>query len=170
MVALEFHFHYTLHKNGGTWVSLSFSYFGLKTVIKFDTVQPVQNWVFFLFTVEVYKCEYIVLNCGQCVTLDAKYGCSWCANRRQCSLQEDCTEGLWISANDTCPNPQIHSVCWHITSILSSNYLLKNMWLIMRLSFWMCLLTMHNCTWNPKFSLCRGNKIKAHRIVWVSLM
>ncbi|XP_048741494.2 plexin-A4-like isoform X3 [Ostrea edulis] len=57
-------------------------------------------------TVQIFKCKYMVTNCGLCLTMDTKYNCGWCSPTNQCSRQKECQE-KWLDRDDTCPNPKI---------------------------------------------------------------
>ncbi|XP_069142714.1 plexin-A2-like isoform X2 [Argopecten irradians] len=55
-------------------------------------------------TVRIYKCNLMVTNCGQCLSMDSEYECGWCGD--QCSLQKNCSDS-WLDRSSTCPNPKI---------------------------------------------------------------
>ncbi|OWF53201.1 plexin-A4-like isoform X2 [Mizuhopecten yessoensis] len=55
-------------------------------------------------TVRIYKCNLMVTNCGQCLSMDAEYECGWCGD--ECSLQKNCDDS-WLDRSSTCPNPKI---------------------------------------------------------------
>lgn len=50
-------------------------------------------------------------NCGMCLAMDEKYGCGWCQSSNRCQVREQCDNGMgvWLSRNQTCPNPEIRS-------------------------------------------------------------
>jgi plexin A len=50
-------------------------------------------------------------NCGMCLAMDEKYGCGWCQSSNRCQVKEQCDNGMgvWLSRNQTCPNPEIRS-------------------------------------------------------------
>lgn len=57
-------------------------------------------------TVQIYKCKYMVTNCGLCLTMDTKYNCGWCGPTNQCTRNKECWD-QWLERDDTCPNPKI---------------------------------------------------------------
>nr|XP_022299547.1 plexin-A2-like isoform X3 [Crassostrea virginica] len=57
-------------------------------------------------TVQIYKCKYMVTNCGLCLTMDTKYNCGWCSSTNQCTRNKECLD-KWLERDDTCPNPKI---------------------------------------------------------------
>lgn len=62
-------------------------------------------------TVLVYRCPAMADNCGMCLAMDEKYGCGWCQSSNRCQVREQCDNGMgvWLSRNQTCPNPEIRS-------------------------------------------------------------
>jgi len=61
------------------------------------------------FEVMVYRCPSMADNCGMCLAMDPKYKCGWCQSSNRCQVKEQCMNqgGVWLSRNQTCPNPEI---------------------------------------------------------------
>uniref|UniRef100_A0A0N5AQC5 Sema domain-containing protein n=1 Tax=Syphacia muris TaxID=451379 RepID=A0A0N5AQC5_9BILA len=59
--------------------------------------------------ITVYKCEELAKNCGLCLALDEKFGCSWCTKQNKCTLSENCmgSGSLWLKRTQLCPEPVI---------------------------------------------------------------
>ncbi|KJH51742.1 plexin cytoplasmic region [Dictyocaulus viviparus] len=61
--------------------------------------------------VEVYKCELLASNCGQCLTLDmSKYDCGWCISESRCVRPQTCLAKSpqdWLNSTQLCANPTI---------------------------------------------------------------
>ncbi|XP_012936725.1 plexin-B1 [Aplysia californica] len=64
--------------------------------------------------VRIYKCQYMVAYCGQCLSMDSEYDCGWCQEPcvdkdhcdGRCTLQKNCSN-QWLDRGATCPDPQI---------------------------------------------------------------
>ena len=81
---------------------------------------PVVRASIFHSPVRIYKCEAMVTNCGQCLTMGPDYECGWCtADEPQCSLQSECPASSWLDRSSTCPEPQIHRVSGYLRNNLA---------------------------------------------------
>ncbi|CAI4229576.1 unnamed protein product [Auanema sp. JU1783] len=62
-------------------------------------------------SIEVYKCELLATNCGQCLTLDpANFECGWCGSENRCARPKSCkvkSSRDWLNSTMLCANPTI---------------------------------------------------------------